>query len=481
MRTPPEAFAARRARLAARLGGAPALVCAGRPSARNFPANRYPFRASSHFLWLVGDASPGAALLFDEGRATLFVEPAAPDAALWHGQQPSPEPLGRALGLEVRPLAALDDALASRRDLVATLAPIDPATAAELQLRLRRPIATAETARVAGPDATLADAMVELRLVHDDWAVDQLRQAAAVTVEAHLAGLRATRPGATEAEVAAAMEHAIARHAMTTSYASIVTVHGEVLHQERRDGTVAAGDLLLADVGAETQEGWAGDVTRVWPAASRFSPTQRAIYDVVLEAQRAAIAAVRPGTRYRTVHETAAHAIVAGLHALGIFRATSSVADLAARGAHALFFPHGIGHLLGLDVHDMEDLGDRAGYAPGRERPSRFGDAYLRLDRDLAPGMCVTIEPGFYQVPAILDDPARVGPFADDLDRGELAKFADVRGIRIEDDVLVGAHGAVVLTAAMPKTPDEIERLVAERPQAATPLGARTRAPGHDL
>src|SRR5690606_37887879 len=127
----------------------------------------------------------------------------------------------------------------------------------------------------------------------------------------------------------------------------------------------------------------------------------------------------------------------------------------------ALFFPHGVGHLLGLDVHDMEDLGDRAGDAPGRTRSTRFGDAYLRLDRDLAPGMAVTIEPGFYQVPGILGDPARTAPLGDDLARGELERYADVRGIRIEDDVLITETGNEVLTSAVPKSPDAIEDLMA--------------------
>ena len=196
---------------------------------------------------------------------------------------------------------------------------------------------------------------------------------------------------------------------MGLSYEPIVTVRGEVLHNEEHTNLVSPGDLVLADVGAETPEGWAGDVTRVWPASGRFSTTQAELYDVVLEAQQAAIALVRPQVRYRTIHETAARRTLEGLVELGILR--GSIDGLFERGAHTLFFPHGVGHLLGLDVHDMEDLGDAAGYAPGRVRSSRFGDRYLRLDRDLVPGMAVTIEPGFYQVPGILEDPALTAPF----------------------------------------------------------------------
>jgi Xaa-Pro aminopeptidase len=159
--------------------------------------------------------------------------------------------------------------------------------------------------------------------------------------------------------------------------------------------------------------------------------------------------------RYLDVHRRAGLVLVEGLIALGILRGNAQ--DLYARGAAALFFPHGVGHLLGMDVHDMEDLGDRAGYAPGRERAHNFGDRYLRLDRDLAPGMCVTIEPGFYQISRILERPSEVGELEGALNRAELARFADVRGIRIEDDVLVTAGEPEVLSSSVPKTIADVE------------------------
>jgi Xaa-Pro aminopeptidase len=235
-------------------------------------------------------------------------------------------------------------------------------------------------------------------------------------------------------------------------------VHGEVLHNEHHHGMLEDGDLVLADVGAETPEGWAGDVTRTWPASGRFSSSQREIYQLVLAAQHAAIEAVRPGVRYLDVHRIAGKALLRGLIELGIYR--GELHELYARGAAALFFPHGIGHLIGLDVHDMEDLGDAAGYAPGRSRSSAFGDRYLRLDRDLMPGMAVTIEPGFYAIPHLLENPGEVGDLESALDRAVLARYADVRGIRIEDDVLVTESGCEVLTSGVAKDPREVEALV---------------------
>jgi Xaa-Pro aminopeptidase len=254
------------------------------------------------------------------------------------------------------------------------------------------------------------------------------------------------------------MEAALTSRGMTTSYGSIVTTHGEILHNESHHHELAGGDLLLCDVGAETAGGFAGDVTRTWPVSARFSPTQAALYDVVLAAQRATVAAVAPGVRYRDLHLLAARRMAEGLVGLGILR--GDPAELVADGVLYLLFPHGIGHLLGLDVHDMEDLGDRAGYAPGRARSREFGLRYLRLDRDLEPGMAVTIEPGLYQVPAILNDPTLTAVARGRLDRGVLARFADVRGIRIEDDVLVTDTGHEVLTEGIPKERAALEAAV---------------------
>jgi len=435
----PGPFRARREKLAAALD-ADLVIAAGAAPARNYPGNPYPFRASSHFLYLVGASLEGGRLVRRDGAWILELPEPPPDDALWHGVTPGFTELSERLGV---PVVALRRAPA---DALAT--PVqDLATRLRLESELGRPLGEA--------DAPLLDAIVALRLVHDAHAIAGLREAAEATVAAHLAGMAATRPGATEAEVCAAMEGTLAARGMGTAYGSIVTVHGEVLHQRAHDGTCAEGDLLLADLGAETAGGWAGDVTRTWPVSGRFSTTQRELYEVVLESQRAALEAAVPGARYRDVHLRAATVLTEGLVALGILK--GAPASLVERGAHALFFPHGVGHLLGLDVHDMEDLGDRAGYAPGRKRSEQFGLAYLRLDRDLEPGMAVTIEPGFYRVPAILEDPRLRALAGDALDEVALARFDDVRGIRIEDDVLITADGGEVLTAALPKSLAAIE------------------------
>jgi len=444
----------RRQRLARTLPETPVLLAAGGLRGRNYAANPYPYRASSHFLYLAGEGIPGAYLLVNGEQHLAFLPKASDDDALWHGPSPSHDDWAERLGCPVRPLAELPLAIPPN---TATLVPSDPAATLELEVLLGRSL---EAAHHTENDARLRDAMIELRLRHDEAAQRGLRAAADSTVTAHKAGMRATRPGRHEWEIKAAMEHAIGAHGLTTSYPPIVTVHGEILHNHHYANRLALGDILLADVGAESHDGWAGDVTRSWPVSGTFDGPQREIYTAVLRAQKAAIACCRPGVRYRDVHLSACHSLAEDLVALGILQ--GDPASLVADGVHALFFPHGVGHLLGLDVHDMEDLGDHAGYGAERQRDAQFGLSYLRLDRDLEAGMAVTIEPGFYQVPALLQDPKRRAAVGDRVSWDQLSKFASVRGIRIEDDILITAKDPQILTADAPRDLDELQAAVGD-------------------
>jgi Xaa-Pro aminopeptidase len=452
--SPARAFAERRARLLSVFKGS-AVIASGLARVRNMQSSYFAFRAESHFLYLVGRQLEGALLLLHEGAATLYVSLPEAQDELWMGPEPGLQQLAELCGLEVKSIAEF---VAPDTDL-AVLAPQDTDTAEWLGAQIDRPVEAGGEPQTEA-DLALAEAMIELRLTHDTAALDQMTQAAHVAELAHAAGLRSLKPGLREAVVQAAMEAEIMAHGMIPAYPSIVTVHCEVLHNERHDGWLQAGDLLLADVGAETPEGWASDVTRTWPVNGSFSGSQRAIYELVLKAQHAAIARVAPQVRYREIHRTAAKTMLEGLVALGIFK--GDVEELYALGAAGVFFPHGVGHLLGLDVHDLDDLGDRATYGAGRQRSQQMGEHYLRLDRDLQANMVVTIEPGFYQVPTILNGelPAGVG---EALNRSELAKYADVRGIRIEDDVRVTSTGHEVLTQAIVKSVAEIEAVSRSR------------------
>lgn len=442
----------RRQRLA-QLFDAPVILWSGRSSPRNIPINTFPLRASSHFLYFAGIPLENAAIRLASGKLELFMDDAPLGSAVWHGEMPKREEIAQMIGADAAfPMAELK----SRVGRAATIAVQDYPTKMAQEKLLERHITWANAAE--GVDIELARVIIALRLTHDASALAELQQAVAVTVKAHLAGMAATIGAGIEAEVRAAMEGVIIAHNMTCAYPSIVTVHGEVLHNQHYHYPLQIGDLLLADVGAETFNGWASDVTRTWPVSGQFSPTQRDIYSVVLTAHDACIAKIRPDVEYHDIHLLAATVIAEGLVDLGILRGKPE--DLVEMDAHALFFPHGIGHLLGLDVHDLEDLGDLAGYETGRVRSDRFGLNYLRLNRPLRPGMLVTIEPGFYQVPAILNETERRSKYQGVVDWERLSQFADVRGIRIENDVLVTEEGSEVLTSALPTAADDIEQLV---------------------
>ena len=444
----------RRQRLA-QLLDLPVILWSGQASSRNFKSNPFPFRASSHFLYFAGLPLENAAIFLNRGSLELFIDEASPGSALWHGEMPKREEIAQMIGANAAfPLSELQ----LRATSAATVAVQNSTTCLQQTQILNRSVSPANTPE--GIDRDLAHAIASVRLCHDAGALSELRKAATVTVEAHKAGMAATGSAKLEAAVRGAMEGVIIADNMTCAYGSIVTVYGEVLHNNQYHHPLQPGDLLLADVGAETSMGWASDVTRTWPVTGKFSPTQRDLYDIVLAAHDACIDKIRPGIEYLDIHLLAASVIAEGLVELGILHGRTS--DLVEMDAHALFFPHGVGHLLGLDVHDMEDLGDLAGYEEGRVRSDRFGLCYLRLNRPLQSGMLVTIEPGFYQVPAILNDPELRSKYQDVVDWERLAQFADVRGIRIEDDVLVTEEGSEVLTAALPTDADAIEQLVKE-------------------
>ncbi|MCA9792944.1 MAG: aminopeptidase P family protein [Candidatus Eremiobacteraeota bacterium] len=444
-------FSDRRLALADLQPGIPALFFSGTPQSRNFSANLYPFRASSHYLYFGAPPIPDAFLLVLNGEATLFVD--LPDAreAVWTGEPYQAEQLLNDYGFEaVRPLAELESTLdeLQREEVVSLPLPSLASNAAIEKVLGRTPDLEGDF------DSDLAQAMVELRLCHDSAAIDALRRAAAATVEAHRAVYGQVRSGVGESEVLSRMMACVIGAGRGVSFEPIVSVHGEVLHNPFYNHKLAAGDLLVVDFGAELANGWAGDVTRTYPVDGNFTPEQKAAYELVLAAQARAIEKVAPGVHYRDVHLAACQVMAEGLVELGLLKGNPT--DLVERGAHALFFPHGIGHLLGLDVHDMEDLGDLAGYEYGQTRSQQFGLCYLRLARPLQPGMLVTIEPGFYWIPQLLESSERLEPFKDCLDLERVAQFRGVRGIRIEDELLVTEDGHENLTAELAKSADEV-------------------------
>ena len=445
----------------------PVLLMAGGWMSRNYPHNWWPYRADSTFLFFFPEPEPNAAALFDpkDRSVTLFLDERTPQDALWHGAVPSFLDIKRALGvtaIEKRSdLAKLVKKKAGRRK-VRALAVADHHATVEAAAITGESLDFMSAASIADP--SLVAAIAGLRLRRSPEELMDMRQAAQVTKLAHCAAMARTRAGLYEQEIVGHVEGTFARHGCRPAYNTICSVRGEVLHNTHHQNLMLETDLLLLDAGAEVRSGYCADVTRTWPVCGKFGPEARDVYDIVLAAEKAAIAAVKPGVRYRDVHFTACRTVADGLAQLGLLKGNAD--DLVQSGAHALFFPHGTGHLIGLDVHDMEGFGDQVHYGKGRTRSAQFGTAYLRLDLDLEPGMCFTIEPGIYFVPAILRDAEFKKQWKGQVDFKRAEQFLTMHslrgfgGIRIEDDVLCTADGHEVITAAVPKEREAVEALV---------------------
>ena len=395
---------------------------------------------------------------------TLFLQRRTPEDALWHGPVPSFAEMGKKHAVQVEPLDTLAETVRAKagNGKVESMAVADHKATALAREITGQELDFHDASKVGSPE--LVQAIGGMRLVKNESEIAEMRVTAAVTREAHLAAMTHTRPGIYEQELAGRVNGCFDRHGCVPAYNTILSVRGEVLHNHSHDNLLKETDIVLLDAGAESRTGYCSDVTRSWPVSGHFTPEGRDVYDIVLEAEKSAIESVKPGVRYRDLHMIASQVIADGLVQMGLLIGNPSA--LVESGAHALFFPHGVGHLIGLDVHDMEAFGDALAYSEGRTRSEQFGIAYLRLDLDLEPGMTFTIEPGIYFVPAILMDDELRKKFKDQVDFTKTERFLTMNslrgfgGIRIEDDVLTTAHGPEVLTEAIPKERVAIEALV---------------------
>jgi len=407
---------------------------------RSYPADTYAFHQDATFRYYTGLVIPDAALLIDaEGRETLFVTPAHPDEVIWTGEVPSPRELADQAAIEgVAGMADLSGRLSSKCHFIA---PHD----GHIKIRLAsllgiRPEALADAASV-----ELRRAIIDQRNFKDASEIAEIESAIALT-KRMIDGARAViEPGRRESDVLAALlAPAIAEE---RGYFSIVTVRGDILHNTSYSHTIEPHHLLLIDCGTESAQGYCSDITRTYSATGNLSDLtakQRGIYDAVLSSQHAAIAkTAQRGASQLDVHLEACRSLTASLQALGLMR--GDIESSLREGAHALFLPHGIGHMLGLDVHDMENLGDDVGYVPGTRRSSQFGLNALRLARKLEPGYVITIEPGCYFIDALIDRWKATRHLEDFICYDEVEKYRGLGGVRIEDDILITETGSRVL------------------------------------
>ena len=413
---------------------------------RNYAANTYPFHQDATFRYYTGLLEPNAALMIDIcGKETLYVSTPDPDDVIWTGPVPSPRDLADRAQIEhVKDMSELKNDITPKHALF--IEPYDY----KLKLFLADLLKITPAQLSADASIYLASVIIEQRSHKDDEEVAELEEAITLT-RRMLASARAViEPGRLESDVMSALLAPALAKERQQAFEPIVSVHGETLHNPFYHNRIEADDMVLIDCGAESPEGYCADITRTFPALDRFTPKKQAIYDAVLSAQKAGIAqtAVYGASQY-DVHMAACRALTIALQDIGLMK--GNIDESLAQGAHALFMPHGIGHMLGLDAHDMENYGDEVGYIPGTKRSTQFGLNALRLARKLEPGFVLTVEPGCYFIPELIDRWQATNHLAEFINYKELEHYRDCRGVRIEDDILITETGSRVLGPGIEK------------------------------
>ncbi len=450
----------RRAQLKKQMDHGILLFLGNNETPMNYPANTYPFRQDSTFLYYWGLDLPGFAAIIDldENREIIFGDDFEVDDIVWMGPQPRVKELAEKVAVtETEPSQNLtfylNKALGSGRKIHF----LPPYRSANI-LKLRNLLGISPDHINLYASIPFIKAVVAQRSVKAPEEIAEIEKALDITYEIHTQAMKLVKPGMFEYEVAGELQGIALKNNGRLSFPLIFSVHGETLHNIAQLNRMEEGRLLVNDCGGESAERYAGDITRTFPVATTFTDRQKAIYEIVLNAQLTAIASIRPGIRYRDIHLKAAHVITDGLKELGLMKGSS--VDAVTQGAHALFFPHGLGHMMGLDVHDMEDLGeDYVGYDETIQRSDQFGLAYLRLAKALKPGFVLTVEPGIYFIPQLIQLWKKEGRFYDFINYDKVEEFLDFGGVRIEDDVLVTEDGHRVLGKPIPKTIEEVETL----------------------
>jgi len=456
----PEIYKQRRKKLKSLLKKGVCLFPGNSDSPMNYPANAYPFRQDSSFLYFFGLDSPGlfGIIDIDEDREIIFGDDVTLEDIIWVGPQPELSSRAASVGVkEVLTASCLPDYLdrvVGQKRVVHFLPPYR----ADINLKLSSFLNLSPDKVKTFASVELIKATVALRSVKSPEEIREIENALKVTREMYLTAIPQVRPGRKEQEVLSLMELICRANGLSFSFPPIVTINGQIFHKTTYGDVLKRGRFLVMDAGAESELRYACDITRSIPVGGKFSQRQKDIYMIVLRGQEEAIKSIAPGVKYKDVHLKTARTMAESLKDLGLMK--GDLDDAVEQGAHALFFPHGLGHMLGLDVHDMENVGeDYVGYDETVSRSQQFGLAYLRLARALQPGFVLTVEPGIYFIPALFAQWKKENKFANFIDYEKVEKFLDFGGVRIEDDVLVTADGHRVLGPKIPKKIPEIEKL----------------------
>jgi len=451
----------RRQRLRTQVSSGLILLLGNDESPMNYRDNPYPFRQDSSFLYFFGLSYPGLVGVIDveEGRDIILGRELTVEDIVWMGKQPSlEEKCARAGVKETLPLTDIKNLLAAarlRKRPIHFLPPYRCEHILKLSDWLEMPPEQVEKSA----SVELIMAVVDQRNKKTPEEIEEIEKAVDISADMHLTAMRMVRPGITEAEIAAAVQQVALAAGGQLSFPIIATVNGQILHNHSHDNILQSGQMFLLDAGAETAMGYAGDLSSTIPVDKHFTSRQKEIYQICLEAHEAAIAALQPGVPFKNIHLLACRVIAQGLKDMGFMK--GDVEEAVAAGAHALFFPCGTGHMMGLDVHDMENLGEKyVGYG-GKEKSTQFGLKSLRLARELEPGFVITIEPGIYFIPELIDMWKAEAKFTQFINYDKVETYKDFGGLRNEEDFLITEDGYRLLGKPIPKTIEEVEAMKA--------------------
>jgi Xaa-Pro aminopeptidase len=451
----------RRKALRSKVSSGVILIAGNNEAPYNYRGNTYPFRQDSTFSYFFGLNTPGLAGIIDveEDTEILFGDDIDIEDIIWMGNLPDIKERATHSGitktLPVKEIIRVIKRAQSLKRKIHFLPPYRGENINQLEYLLGIP----KTALQKAVSAELIKAVIDLRSVKDKFEIAEIENMVDIAYQMHTCVMKMAKPGILEKEIAGKIEGIAISLSKGCSFPIILTMNGQTLHSHLQGDTLQKGKLLLTDAGAESELLYASDITRTVPVGGKFSPIQKDIYSVVLAANLRAIELVNPETTYRDVHLAAAKVIASGLKELGLMK--GNVDDAVEAGAHALFFPHGLGHALGMDVHDLEGLGeDNVGYDSTVRRSKQFGLEYLRFAKNPKPGSVLTVEPGIYFIPELIDLWRSGKKFTDYIDYVTVETYKGFGGIRIEDDIVVTSNGCRLLGKPIPKMIEEIETMM---------------------
>lgn len=429
--------------------------------------NAYKWRQDSNWLYFWGIDEPrfAATLDLETGEEVIYADDFDIDDIIWMGPQPAVSELAERVGVSRTGSYNAFDAAVVAAVVKGRKVHFLPASRLFNANKLSSLLGLSPEDMYSDgkkgckeASRTLVDAVVSMRLVKDEMEIAELEKAGALGYEMHTVARKGIRPGVIEQEIVGAMEAAVLSKGWGVSFPTILTQHGEIFHCHGHGMPVVPGKLMVVDAGAELSDShYASDHTRTYPTSGKFSPKQRDIYQIVYECNELAFSMVRPGVAYYDVHLAVCRHMLERLKELGLV--TGDVDECVSLGVAGLFMPHGLGHNMGLDVHDMEDLGeDIVGYDADQTRSPQLGLGSLRMARRLKPGNVITDEPGIYFIPSLIDLWKKEGTDKGHVNYDALAGYYDFGGIRLEDDVLVTPDGARRIgSSRLPISPDEVE------------------------